>query len=152
MLSQTNNTETVLTSLLSPNPESPLNEVQERVLTTLYKIKRKHSQDSVILLKNTHGRPIATTVIPQAEKGSSSASSSTVRQRSNFIEKIKEKIKCSDEFASADLIHQDASLIRRNEEHFLNSSKAAGLNIQGKFSIKTWQPSRLTCQWKLFVC
>ena len=38
MLSQINNTETVLISLLSLDPESPLNEIQERVLTTSTKL------------------------------------------------------------------------------------------------------------------
>ena len=89
------NMQQLVIRLENPDATEPLLDAfQDKVLTALLKAKRKQSKDGLFFCKNTHGRPLVLIGVSRAEKGSSSASQSTVRQRSKVIEHIKQFVSC----------------------------------------------------------
>lgn len=73
--------------------------------------------------------------VSQPQTGSSSASSSTLKKRSQVIEKFVESV-ASTTKAADDIIHQTATSIKRNKDQFLKSFSEGGLNIIQSFTLK----------------
>ena len=72
--------EKFLDGALSVDPNAPVSAIEEEVLARTAKKKLKN--DSVITVKNRHGRPFLLQKITQPEKASSEASQRTNRARS----------------------------------------------------------------------
>ena len=100
-------------------------------------LKKKQSQSSngFLYAYNDKGKSIKLLAIPQAQTGSSVASPSTIRKRSQLVEKLTSSI-CSPVKATEDLTAQQASAIKRNKERYLKSAEMAGINIISRFSLK----------------
>ena len=73
--------------------------------------------------------------VSQPQTGSSSASSSTLKKRSQVIEKFVESVSSATQ-AADDVIHQTATSIKRNKNQFLKSFSEGGLNNIQFFTLK----------------
>jgi len=73
--------------------------------------------------------------VSQPQTGSLSASSSTLKKRSQVIEKFGESVASATK-AADDITHQTATSIKRNKDQFLESFSDAGLNILQSFTLK----------------
>ena len=73
--------------------------------------------------------------VSQPQTRSSSASSSTLKKRSQVTEKFVESVASATKVAD-DVIHQTATLIKRNKALFLKSFSEGSLNILQSFTLK----------------
>ena len=83
----------------------------------------------------TQGKPIKLLPVSQPQTGSSSASTSTLKKRSQVIEKLAESLS-SPTMAAEDVIQQTANSIDRKRDQFLKSCSKSGLNITQPFTLK----------------
>ena len=103
-----------------------------------------HCQTEIITIKtgsiqahNVRGRPTNLVQVRSVEIGSAEASSSTIRQRSKFYERL-ETICCARKDSAEpkqDVVQQRSSLIKRNKEGYFEAAKIAGLAIFNKFKL-----------------
>ena len=84
-----------------------------------------------VYANNDRGKPIKLVQISQPSK----ASASTLKKRSQAIERLTECIS-SPAKEYEDVITQTATSIKRNQQHFLNSISETGLNIMHRFTLK----------------
>ena len=114
---------------------------QEKLFTFILKQKQKLSKSNIIQAKNVHGRSISLGVLRRAKIGSSSASKSTVRCRSQQTEAFQlVSSVCSTSNKDSvtqknDLVTQKASLIKRQKELYLSLSNKAGLTLMKNFKL-----------------
>ena len=92
-------------------------------------------QYGFIYANQSKGKPIKLMPVAQPQTGSSSASASMLKKRSQVIEKFAENV-ASPTKAAEDIIQQTATSVRRQKEQFLQSCSAGGLNIIHSFTLK----------------
>ena len=102
---------------------------------SLVKKKTGQSNSGFIYANQSKGKPIKLMPVSQPQTGSSSASSSTLKKRSQVIEKFVESVASATQ-AADDVIHQTATSIKRNNNQFLKSFSEGGLNIIQSFTLK----------------
>ena len=107
-----------------------MSQIAEKAFTVIYKQKISSSKDGYVYAHQQHGKPTHLLNIPKAVASSSEASRSSLRKRSQIIEKamsdISGSVKNSDPL-NADNIKQNASVIKPPKE--------AGIKIVTKFDI-----------------
>ena len=101
----------------------------------LVKKKTGQSNSGFIYANQPRGKPVKLMPVSQPQTRSSSASSSTLKKRSQVIEKFVESVASATK-AADDIIHQTATLIKRNKDQFLKSFSKGGLNIIQSFTLK----------------
>ena len=113
---------------------------QEQMFTSIVKLKFRRSATGTIQAKNAQGRPTNLVSIRTVEVGSAEASSSTLRERSKFFERLETVCSTKNDTVSDkpndDVNKQRASLMKRNTESYLEASKVAGLTIFNKFRLE----------------
>jgi len=102
---------------------------------SLIKTKTGQSNSGFIYANQSKGKPIKLMPVSQPQTGSSSASSSTLKKRSQVIKKFVESVASETKMAD-DVIHQTATSINRNKDQFLKSFSEGGLNIIKSFTLK----------------
>jgi len=102
---------------------------------SIVKKKTGQSNTGFVYAHQDKGKPIKLLKVNLPQTGSSSASPSTLKKRSQLIEKLAENLS-SPTMAVDDVIHQTATSIRRKQEQFLNSFKEGGLTITKSFTLK----------------
>ena len=110
---------------------------QEQLFTSIVKQKLSRSKTGSIQAHNVRGRPTNLVQVRSVEIGSAEASSSTIRQRSKFYERL-ETICCARKDSAEpkqDVVQQRSSLIKRNKEGYFEAAKIAGLAIFNKFKL-----------------
>ena len=114
-----------------------------KVFLSILKKKTGQSQDGFIYAHQERGKPIKLLRVSQPQIGSSSASASTLKKRSQVIEKLAENLSSPSTSSSSsenDVIHQTATCIRRKQQQFINSLKEGGVNIIQSFTLKQVNP------------
>lgn len=106
-----------------------------QVFMNVLKKKQAQSKGSFVWAVNNKGKPVKLLTVPQTQLGSSEASPSSVRKRSQVIENVAMAL-ASPTCCSKDLTTQQSSTIKRNKDQFVKSAEAAGLRIISKFSLK----------------
>ena len=118
---------------------SRVSQIAEKAFTVIYKQKVSSSKDGYVYAHQQHGKPTRLLNIKKSAFSSSEASSSSIRKRSQIIEKVMSDVsgpvKNSDPL-NADNIKQNAFVIKCNKEVFMKSAKEAGIKIVAKFDIK----------------
>lgn len=102
---------------------------------SILKKKIGQSNTGFVYAHQDRGKPIKLLKVTQAQIGSSNASASTLKKRSQMMEKITENLS-SPTMAEEDVIHQTANSINRNQQQFLTSCKEGGINIIQSFTLK----------------
>ena len=102
---------------------------------SLVKKKTGQSNSGFIYAKKSKGKPIKLMPVSQPQTGSSSASSSTLKKRSQVIEKFVASVASATK-AEDDVINQTGTSIKRNKDQFLKSISEGGLNIIQSFTLK----------------
>lgn len=103
---------------------------------SLVKKKTAQSISGFIYANQTaQGKPIKLMPLSQSQTGSSAASSSTLKKRSQAIEKFAENVASATK-SPDDAISQTANSIKRNKEQFVKSFSKGGLNIIQPFTLK----------------
>ena len=90
--------------------------------------------------------------VSQPQIGSSSASASTLKKRSQVIEKLAENLSSPGTSSSTtenDVIQQTAICIHRKQQQFINSLKEGGVNIIQSFTLKQVKPTFLVIRLRL---
>ena len=103
--------------------------------TYIHTYKTWQSNSGFIYANQSKGKPIKLMPVSQPQTGSSCASSSTLKKRSQVIEKFVESVASATK-AADDVIHQTATSIKRNKDQFLKSFSEGGLNIIQSFTLK----------------
>ena len=100
-------------------------------------LKKKTGQSNTgfIYANQSKGKPIKLMPVAQPQTGSSSASASTLKKRSQVIEKFAASV-ASPTKAAEDFVEQTATSVRRQEEQFLQSCSKGALNIIHSFTLK----------------
>ena len=108
----------------------------------ILKKKTTQSQTGFVYAHQERGKPIKLLKVSQPQIGSSAASSSTLKKRSQIIEKLAENLSApSTSMAQDDIIHQTAISVRRKPEQFISSFKEGGLNVIQSFTLKQVKPT-----------
>ena len=109
-----------------------------KAFTIIYRQKVAASKDGYVYANKQHGRPTRLMHIPIAAAGSSTASNSCIRKRSQVVEKVLSDISgpAKNHSLPSDKVTQNASLINRNREMFVESAKEAGIKLVSKFDVK----------------
>ena len=129
--------ENTLNDLLLPGSANKNCQLKKKIFSNVVKEKKAAASNGIIYAHNAKGRPQALAIISKPESGSAIASSRTIRERSRKLETITRFSTTSGKPENQDdLIKQQASLIRRNTETFLQSAKQAGLKVITKFKIE----------------
>ena len=102
---------------------------------SLIKRKTGQSNSGLIYANQSKGKPIKLMPVSQPQTGSSSASPSTLKKRSQVIKKFVESEASATKMAD-DVIHQTATSINRNKDQLLKSFSEGGLNIIKSFTLK----------------
>ena len=102
---------------------------------SLVKKKTGQSNSGFIYANQSKGKPIKLMPVSQPQTGSSSASYSTLKKRSQVIEKFVASVAPATK-AADDVIHQTAASIKRNKDEFLKLFSEGGLNIIQSFTLK----------------
>ena len=92
--------------------------------------------------------------VSQPQIGSSSASASTLKKRSQVIEKLAENLSSPSTCSSTtenDVIHQTAISIRRKQQQFIDSFKEGGVNIIQSFTLKHVKPTNSIIRFTLCI-
>ena len=100
---------------------------------SLVKKKTGQSDSGFIYANQSKGKPIKLMPVSQPQTGSSSASYSTLKKRSQVIEKFVASVAPATK-AADDVIHQTAASIKRNKDQFLKLFSEGGLNIIQSFT------------------
>ena len=113
---------------------------QEQMFTSMVKLKLRRSQNGLMKAHSVRGRPTNLITVRSVEVGSAEGSSSTVRERSRFLEKL-ETICTSTEngaeqnMSKHDVTKQRASLMLRDKEGYFEATRKSGLSILSKFKL-----------------
>lgn len=108
----------------------------------ILKKKSRKSKTGFVYAHQERGKPIKLLKVSQPQIGSSSASTSTLKKRSQIIAKLTETLSSSTtSMADDDVIHQTANPIRRKQQQFISSFKEGGLNILQSFTLKQVKPT-----------
>lgn len=110
----------------------------QKVFLSILKKKTGQSQDGFVYAHQERGKPMKLLRVSQPQIGSSSASASTLKKRSQVIEKLAENLSSPSTCTSTaenDVIHQTAISIRRKQQQFINSFKEGGVNIIQSFTL-----------------
>ena len=95
------------------------------------------SHTGFVYAHQERGKPIKLLKVSQPQIGSSCASASTLKKRSQVIEKLAENLSSpTTTMAEDDVIHQTANSVRRKQQQFVSSLKEGGLNIIHSFTLK----------------
>ena len=86
--------------------------------------------------------------VSQPQIGSPGASVSTLKKRSQVIEKLAENLS-SPSTTGNDVIHQTAICVRQKQQQFINSLKEGGVNIIQSFTLKQVKPTFLVIRLRL---
>ena len=97
--------------------------------------KTGQSNSGFIYANQSKGNLIKLMPTSQPQTGSSSASSRTLKKRSQVIEKFVASVASAMKVAD-DVIHQTVASIKRNKDQFLKSFSEGGLNIIQSFTLK----------------
>lgn len=97
--------------------------------------KTGQSTTGFVYAHQERGKPIKLLQVSQPQTGSSEASASTLKKRSQIIEKLAEHIAAPTK-AKHDVITQTAASIKRNQQQYLKSLADAGINITHSFTLK----------------
>lgn len=152
MLLEDHNQTTVTFDHLFQPPTVPVSPLQKQ-LFNINSIARQFlqtSQNNIITLTNTHGHPLVLAHNQNADHGSSTASASTVRRRSQQVEALTAMVSSSSTTARYDVIAQQASLTKRNTEQFNQSSGQAGIQVLAKFTLKEAAALKALMPWTLW--
>ena len=97
--------------------------------------KISESKDNFIFANNLHGKSIKLLVVPHTQTGGADARSSSIRRRSQLLEKVYEAVSSPGKGNSMENVTcQQASVVCRNREQFNKSAEKAGVKIITKFS------------------
>ena len=114
----------------------------QKVFLSILKKKTGQSHDGFVYAHQERGKPMKLLKVSQPQIGSSSASASTLKKRSQVIEKLAENLSSpSTSTAENDVIHQTANSIRRKQQQFISSFKEGGINIIQSFTLKQVKPT-----------
>ena len=114
-----------------------------KVFLSILKKKTGRSRDGFVYAHQERGKPLKLLRVSQPQIGSSSASASTLKKRSQVIEKLAENLSSPSTSSSTtenDVIHQTAICIRRKQQQFIDSLKEGGVNIIKSFTLKQVKP------------
>ena len=92
--------------------------------------------------------------VSQPQIGSSSASASTLKKKSQVIEKLAENfpsLSISSSTTENGVIHQTAISICRKQKQFINSLKEGGVNIIQSFTLKQVEPTLSMIRFRLCI-
>jgi len=96
--------------------------------------KTGQSTTGFVYANQERGKPIKLLQVIQPQT-SSEASASTLKKRSQIIERLAEHIAAPTK-AEHDVISQTAASIKRNQQQYLKSLADAGINITHSFTLK----------------
>ena len=114
----------------------------KRYFLNILEKKTAQSHTGFVYAYQERGKPIKPLKVSQPQIGSSAASSSTVKKRSQIIEKLAENLSApSRSTTQDDVIHQTANSVRRKPEQFISSFKEGGLNVIQSFTLKQAKPT-----------
>ena len=124
--------------------------IAEKAFTIIYRQKVAASKDGYVYANKQHGKPTRLMHIPIAVSGSSTASNSCIRKRSQVVEKVLSDISgpTKNHSLPSDKVTQNASLINRNREMFVESAKEAGIKLVSKFDIKDVAALKAELPWE----
>ena len=125
-----------------------------KVFLRILKKKIWQSQDGFVYAHQERGKPMKLLRVSQPQIGSSSASASTLKNRSQVIEKLTEDLSSPSTCTSTtetDVIHQTATSIRRKQQQFINSFKEGGVNIIQSFTLKQVKPTLSMIKFTLCI-
>ena len=113
---------------------------QEQMFTSIVKLKLRRSQNGLIKAHSVRGRPTNLITVRSVEVGSAEGSSSTVRERSRFFEKLETicttpENSAEQNMSKHDITKQRASLMLRDKEGYFEATRKSGLSIQSKFKL-----------------
>ena len=99
--------------------------IAEKAFTIIYRQKVAASKDGYVYANKQHGKPTRLKHIPRAAAGSSTASNSCIRKRSQVVEKVLSDISgpTKNHSLPSDKVTQNASLINRHREMFVESTR-----------------------------
>ena len=107
----------------------------------ILKKKTGQSHTGFVYAHQERGKPIKLLKVSEPQTGSSSVSASTLKKRSQIIEKLAETLSSpTTSMADDDVIHQTANSICRKQQ-FISSFKEGGLNIVQSFTLKQVKPT-----------
>ena len=112
-----------------------------KVFLSILKKKTWQSIDGFVYGHQERGKPVKLLRVSQPQIGSSSASTSTLKKRSQVIEKRTENLSSPSTSKAENVIHQTANSIRRKQQQFINSFKEGGVNIVQSFTLKRVKPT-----------
>ena len=124
--------------------------IAEKAFTIIYRQKVAASKDGYVYANKQHGKPTRLMHIPIAAAGSSTASHICIRKRSQVVEKVLSDISgpTKNHSLPSDKVTQNASLINRNREMFVESAKEAGIKLVSKFDIKDVAALKAELPWE----
>lgn len=115
-----------------------------KVFLSILKKKTGQSQDGFVYAHQERGKPMKLLRVSQPQISSSSASASTLKKRSQVIDKLAENLSSPSTSTSTtenDVSHQTAVSIRRKQKQFISSFKEGGVNIIQSFTLKQVKPT-----------
>lgn len=121
---------------------------------SILKKKTGQSQDGFVYAHQERGKPMKLLRVSQPQIGSSSASASTLKKRSQVMEKLAENLSSPSTCSSTtenDVVHQTANSIRRKQQQFINSFKEGGVNIIQSFTLKQVKPTLSMIRFTLCI-
>jgi len=108
----------------------------------ILKKKTTQSHTGFVYANQERGKPVELLKVSQPQIGSSAASSSTLKKRSQITEKLAENLSApSTSMAQDDVIHQTENFVTRKPEQFISSFKEGGLNETQSFTLKQVKPT-----------
>lgn len=109
--------------------------LQLKVFSSILKKKLGQSHNGFVYGNQEKGKPIRLMKVSQPQAGSSTASESTLKKRSQVLEHLTESISAPTK-SLEDIVCQEATTIRRNKKQFLESAAQSGLKITSSFTLK----------------
>ena len=125
-----------------------------KVFLSILKKKTGQSQDGFVYAHQERGKPKKLLRVSKPQIGSSSASASTLKKRSQVIEKLAENLSSPSTSSSTtenDVIHQTAISIPRKQQQFINSLKEGGVNIIQSFTLIQVKPTLSVIRLRLCI-
>ena len=123
---------------LTNTTDGELSMFEERVFCCILSRKEKTSTDGFIRVKNSRGRPRTLVPVKVPEVSSKEASSTTVRERCRFQEKILNASVSvtgqSEQEKETNINLQGTALIRRDKDSYAKCASDAGIKILVKFT------------------
>ena len=129
-------TDAQLQYLLSPpSANEPATAMEEQALCTIVRHKLSQSTDGLLHVRGKRGRNKTLLPLTVAEVGSSTASTRSLSQCSVSVEKALQLTSTRAPDGTNNIIAQQASCIRRNQNQFVQAANQAGLNVFGKVQL-----------------